>query len=232
MISIIIPVHNEANILAETIALVRKAAAGLGDEFEIIIAEDGRTDGTPDAAREIESKSPGVRVLATRTRAGRGASLSSAMRAARGDIIVYMDADLATGLEYLPPLVGEVAEGGSDIATGSRLMAGSKVRGRGFLREVSSRAYNLMLRALFGSKIRDHQCGFKAFRRSSVLPILEMVKDKHWFWDSELLILAQRKGLKVAELPVSWTDRKESRVRLHSDILYMGMAAVRLRLRI
>jgi hypothetical protein len=142
-----------------------------------------------------------------------------------------MDADLSTDLSYLERLIREI-EQGSDISTGSRLLAGSDVHGRSYLRAFFSRGYNLMLRLLFRTAIRDHQCGFKAFRKNKILPLLEKVGDKHWFWDSELLIRAQAEGHKLSEIPIRWSDRKESGVRLHSDIVSMGIAALLLRLRI
>ena len=228
MISIIIPAHNEAAALGPLVRALR-GADRTGAEAEIIIAEDGSTDGTPRVAAAIAARDKNVRVIETKERAGRGISISKAIRAARGEVAIYMDADMATDLAYLPELVAAV-DGGADIATGSRLLPGSKVSGRSALREIASRAYNLLLRLLFNTGIKDHQCGFKAFRRSSVLPLLDMVRDRHWFWDSELLIRARRRGLRVAEMPVAWRDRKESRVRLHSDIITMGMAAIRLRL--
>jgi glycosyltransferase involved in cell wall biosynthesis len=229
MISIIIPLHNETKILSENVSRLKKRVDGSNYEYEIILAEDGSTDQTPQIARSLASSYPDIRLIITKKRLGRGLSLSNAIAAARGDIVVYMDADLATDLSHLDALIREI-ENGSDISTGSRLMPGSKVSGRNALRDIASKSYNLLLRLLFRTAVRDHQCGFKAFRKSSVLPLLSEVKDTHWFWDSELLIRAQARGLKVTEIPVNWTDRKESGVRLHADILYMGLAALKLRL--
>lgn len=226
MLSIIIPVYNEAKILAGSIAKLSSTMNAIGRDYEIIIVEDGSTDGTAEVAMRLSSKN--VRVLSSTKRVGRGISLSNAISAARGDIVIYMDVDLATNLAYIPRLIEKI-EDGAEIATGSRLLRDSKVVGRSFIRSFFSIGYNLLLRLLFGSKIKDHQCGFKAFRKSSIEPMLAEIGDAHWFWDSELLIKAQRKGLKVSEIPVEWTDRKESSVRLYFDVLYMGLAALRLR---
>ncbi|MFH0737512.1 MAG: glycosyltransferase [Candidatus Micrarchaeota archaeon] len=227
MISVIIPIHNEAGTLPRIAAEVERKLRDMGAEYELILCEDGSTDGSAEAARKLQSGS--VRVIISQTRLGRGRSLSDAITAAKGDIVVYMDADLATDLFYLSKIISPI-KAGADIATGSRLMVGSKVTGRGFIRDISSKGYNLMLRLLFKTSIKDHQCGFKAFRRSSVLPLLKEVQNPHWFWDSELLIRAQAKGLKVAEVPIVWGGRAQSRVNLISDIPEMGFAAIRLRL--
>jgi glycosyltransferase involved in cell wall biosynthesis len=228
MISIIVPVHNEASILKKNVSRLLEAAKALGD-FQLILAEDGSTDGSREAASALASGR--VILISSEKRLGRGTSLKRAIAASSGDTVIYMDADLATDLSHLKELVTRIGEG-YDIVTGSRLMKGSKVTGRRALREFFSRGYNLLLRLLFMTRINDHQCGFKAFRKSSVLPLLDEVEDTHWFWDSELLIRAQKKGLKVAEIPVRWTDRKDSSVRLRLDILRMGAAAIRLRLKI
>lgn len=208
------------------LAAAEKAAKG---GFEMMVAEDGSTDRTPEIAAKMAKADPRIRVISTKKRIGRGASLANAIRSAKGEIVIYMDADLAADIKHLPQLIREI-ESGSDITTGSRLLPGSKVIGRRSIRDIASKGYNLLLRILFSTRIRDHQCGFKAFRKSSVLPILAQVKDTHWFWDSELLIRAQKEGLKATEFPIMWTDRKESTVRLQSDILNMGLAAIRLRL--
>jgi glycosyltransferase involved in cell wall biosynthesis len=153
------------------------------------------------------------------------------MKACRGEIVVYTDADLAADLRHLPELIAEIRKG-ADIATGSRLIRGSRVSGRSLGREFFSNGYNLMIRSLFGSPVRDHQCGFKAFRRSAILPLLPEIRDRHWFWDTEMLLRAMRRGLRVAEIPVSWEGRKESGVRFPADVIHMGAAAIRLRLTI
>lgn len=228
MISIIVPVHNEAPILKRNVSKLLEAAKSLGD-FQIILAEDGSTDGSREVASAL-ARGP-VSLLSSQKKLGRGASLKRAIKASSGDTVIYMDADLATDLCHMEELVSGIGKG-YDIVTGSRLMKGSAVTGRSTLREFFSRGYNLMLRLLFNTGINDHQCGFKGFRKSAVLPLLDSVQDDHWFWDSELLIRAQKKGLKIAEIPVKWTDRKDSSVRLRSDILRMGAAAIRLRLKI
>jgi len=227
MISVIVPVHNEARTLAANMAELGRALDAF--DYEIIIAEDGSTDGSAAVAEKLKSKK--IIVLSSPKRLGRGASLRNAILSSRGDVVIYTDADLSTDLRSLKPLVDEVRKG-SDISTGSRLIPGSIIHGRNFIREFLSRSYNLLLRLLFRTKIHDHQCGFKAFRKKAILPLLDEVEAKHWFWDSELLIRAQKKGLKVSEIPVEWKDRAGSSVRLQSDIIGMGIAAIALRFRL
>ena len=225
MVSFIIPVHNQSDILIKNMDRL-KAGIRLKD-YEIIIAEDGSTDGFDKIVPKL--KKQGIRVLSYKEKLGRGKALENALRESKSDIIFYMDADLATDLSEIEKIL-EMIDKGYDIVTGSRLLKGSRVVGRSFLRTFFSRSYNLLLRFLFNSKIHDHQCGFKAFRKKTVLPLLDEVDDSHWFWDSELLVKAQKKGLRVAEVPVRWVEKGNSRVRLSTDIIYMGLAAIRLRL--
>lgn len=229
MITLVIPVYNEEHVLESHISILSKAMMSVArDDYEIVIFEDGSTDGTRAIARKLARTAPHVRIMEAPERIGRGVSLAMAFSGAKGDIVVYLDADLAADLSHLPALIWEI-QSGADVCTGSRLLPGSKVAGRNYIRDVASRGYNLLLRLLFNTKILDHQCGFKAFRKSAILPLLSQIRDTHWFWDSELLIRAQNAGLKVTEIPISWTDRRDSRVRLWSDVPYMGFAALRLR---
>jgi hypothetical protein len=131
-----------------------------------------------------------------------------------------MDADLATGIEQLKTLIESVKDG-YDFATGSRMLPDSKVD-RSLSRLVASKSYNFMVRTLLHSKIFDHQCGFKAARREPLLEIISDVKATHWFWDTELLVRASLKGYKVKEIPVGWTHKGQTKVKLLRDTLEMG----------
>lgn len=226
MLSVIVPVHNAEKALLPAIPRIQKTVEKLGKPYEVIIAEDGSTDRTVPVAKSLESGT--VRMLSSRQRLGRGAALTNAIRSSRGEIVLYMDADLATDVSHVRELIEKI-EKGFDIATGSRLLPGSGAK-RSPLRGAFSRVYNVLVRLAFNSQIRDHQCGFKAFRRSAVLPILPLVKNRHWFWDTELLVLAQRKGLRVAEIPVRWKENGSSTVNLLSDVVCMFFEIVRLRL--
>jgi glycosyltransferase involved in cell wall biosynthesis len=227
MISVIVTVHNESQTLRGNVMRLRKSLDALGREYEIILAEDGSTDGSGAVAQALRSKT--VRILSSAERLGKGRAISNAIAEAKGDIVVQMDADLSTDLSALGPLVLEV-ENGTQLCIGSRLMPGSRVHGRGVMRETASRWYNRLVGMFFQTSIHDHQCGFKAFKKAAVAPLLPLIKDEHWFWDTELLVKAHAKGLRIVEIPVIWSEGPHSNVRLCSDAIYMGLAAVRLRL--
>jgi glycosyltransferase involved in cell wall biosynthesis len=162
-----------------------------------------------------------VRLLHGDQRLGRGKALTRAIGATRAPIVCYYDVDLATDLGHLPELVESIRTG-YDVATGSRLLKGSGVRRSGG-REFASRGYNQLVRTVLGSRIRDHQCGFKAFNRERLLPILARVHATHWFWDTEVLVRAQRNGYRVREFAVRWSEGKGTTVRPR-DVIEMGTA--------
>jgi len=225
-VSIVLPAYNEAKRLRNAVERIEEHVKELGYDYEIVIAEDGSTDGTDKIAREIAEINPRVKHIHSAERLGRGRALKNAFRNCSGDIVVYMDVDLSTDLKHLKEIVSAIAEG-YDIATGSRLMKESKAK-RPLKRDVASKAYNFLVRLLLGSKIHDHQCGFKAFRKSAILELGEMVKDTHWFWDTEVLVLAQKKGYKVKEIPVTWEHGGETKVRFRKDVLYMFFQILRM----
>lgn len=225
-VSIVLPAYNEVKKLRNAVEKIEEKARDLGYDYEIIIAEDGSTDGTDKVAREIAEKNPRVKHLHSDERLGRGRALMNAFRNCSGDVVVYMDVDLSTDLRHLKDIVSAISEG-YDIATGSRLMKESKAK-RPFKRDFASRVYNFLVRLLLGSKLRDHQCGFKAFRKSAILEIGEKAKDTHWFWDTEVLVLAQKMGYKVKEIPVFWEHGGETKVRFRRDVLYMFFQILRM----
>ncbi len=225
-ISLIIPVYNEAKRLESCIMRVKKTLQNLCLNFEIIIAEDGSTDGSDKIVKELAYKDPVIQCSHSDHRLGRGQALERALKLASGKILIYVDADLSTDLRQLKDLINAV-EKGADIATGSRLIKGAVVK-REYVRELASRIYNLVVKLLFGSQIHDHQCGFKAFKRQAIRDLIDKVKDKHWFWDTELLIRATRAGYIVNEIPVNWSQSSESKVSLLADAMYMGSSLLNL----
>jgi len=225
-ISVVFPAYNEVNGLEKAVLETRRFLEGITDSFEIIIAEDGSTDGTDILASALSKKYPNVKHLHSDIRLGRGRALKKAFRASKGRILVFMDVDLATDLRCLKPLIESVEEG-YDFVTGSRMLRESIVE-RSFLRRLASTVYNLMVRLLLGSDLKDHQCGFKAFKRESLFKVIDKVKAEHWFWDTELLVLASRLGFKIKEIPVVWKGGRRSKVRLLSDTLKMGLQILRL----
>ncbi|MEM4496942.1 MAG: flippase-like domain-containing protein [Archaeoglobaceae archaeon] len=226
-VSIVLPAYNEAERIEEAVKRVEEAAKNLDYDYEIIIAEDGSKDGTDRIAAEIAKKNPKVKHLHSDERLGRGRALMRAFNAAEGEVVVYMDVDLATDLVHLKEIVNAVAVEGYDIATGSRLMRESYVE-RPFKRDIASKVYNLLVRFLLGSKLRDHQCGFKAFKKDSILKVGELVKDNHWFWDTEVLVIAQKKGMRVKEIPVRWKHGGATKVSFRRDVLYMFSQILRM----
>jgi glycosyltransferase involved in cell wall biosynthesis len=176
-----------------------------------------------------------VLLLHNNSRLGRGSSLNRAIEASSGEYVIYMDVDLATDINYTKLLV-EHLEDGASIAIGSRLMKGSNVS-RPLTRDIASKSYNILVRFLFRSKIQDHQCGFKALNKKDAINIIHMVKDNHWFWDTELLVIAQKMGYRIDEIPVEWkhnggNNLNASKVRVIKDSIYMGKRLINLKLRL
>lgn len=159
-------------------------------------------------------------------RLGRGNALNRAFKASHGEILGYIDVDLATDMKHLGELIQYIREG-YDFATGSRMLPRSNVK-RPFKRGFASKGFNFLARAMLGSRLYDHQCGFKSFRRKALFKLLDEVKDTHWFWDTELFVRAQRAGFKVKEFPVEWTHGGVTKVNLMRDVFGMGLQLFRL----
>jgi glycosyltransferase AglD len=221
MVSVVLPSYNEADIIESTVEQVMTALKEHGEPYEIIIAEDGSTDGTDKKADMLSIEYEGiVKHLHEEKRLGRGNALKKAFSNAIGNILVYMDVDLATDVRHLDELIRSVQFEGYEIATGSRMLADSRVKRSG-TRNLASKVYNFLVRELLGSKVKDHQCGFKAFRREPLLQLLPEVGASHWFWDTELLVRASRKGYRIKEIPIEWEGGRETKVRLLKDSLAM-----------
>jgi glycosyltransferase involved in cell wall biosynthesis len=221
-VDVVVPTHNEEAHLA---ASVRRLHAYLADRFpftwRITIADNGSRDATPTIARRLALQLPGVSAD-VRDAAGRGGALRAAWSASDATVVAYMDVDLSTDLDALLPLVAPLLSGHSDVAIGSRLAPGARTR-RGAKREVISRCYNAILHLALHTSFRDAQCGFKALRADTARDLLPRVVDDGWFFDTELLVVAQRAGLRIVELPVDWTDDPHSRV----DILPTALGDLR-----
>jgi glycosyltransferase involved in cell wall biosynthesis len=213
VLEIVIPVYNEQRVLD---ANVRELHAYLSQEFtfafQITIADNASTDATLAVAEALSQDLPQVGVLHLE-RKGRGRALRAAWSKSKADLVAYMDVDLSTDLSALADVLTPLLEGRRDIAIGSRLAPGAQVT-RGLKREVISRAYNLLLHTFLGVVFSDAQCGFKAGRREQIQVLLADVKDDAWFFDTELLYFAQRRGLSIQEVPVRWVEDRDSRVRI------------------
>lgn len=218
--SIVIPAFNEVFELERCVRLVERAVSRVTGSYEIIIAEDGSDDGTDKVAAELACGNPKVRHLHSDKRLGRGAALRRAFSFARGKAMVYLDADLTVNPSSLQRLI-EAVENEHGMATGSRYLKGSRVR-RPLLRWVASDIYNLLVRMAFRDGVCDHQCGFKAFHRGFVCALLDEVETDGWFWDTETIVRARRRGYPVVEIPVEWMETRTnggSKVELFSDTL-------------
>jgi putative flippase GtrA len=218
ILDIVIPVYNEE---ADVAACVRRLHEYLRDEVpyraRIMVADNASTDNTLAVARELSEELPDVEVLHLDAK-GRGGALAAAWASSPADVVAYMDVDLSTHLSALMPLVAPLVSGHSDIAIGSRLAASSRVV-RGIKREVVSRGYNLLLRGLLGARFSDAQCGFKAVRADVARQLLPLIVDTGWFFDTELLVLAEKAGLRIHEVPVDWVDDPDSRVDILSTAI-------------
>ena len=228
-ITAVIPVYNDVEALKTAIPKSLEVLETFGHEFEIIVAEDGSTDGSRELVEEWEKKDSRVRLLHSDARQGRGRALNRALGEARGDIFCYYDVDLATDMKHLPELLTRIEEG-ADVATGSRLMKDSNIRRSGD-REIASRSYNFLVRHLLKSKLCDHQCGFKAYKVAVLKELVKKIQAPHWFWDTESLVLAQRAGYRVDEFPVIWTQGPGTTVKF-KDVKEMGTDILKLRRRL
>ena len=217
-VDIVVPVYNEEEALEPS---VRKLHGYLHSRFPfaatITIVENGSTDGTWAIASRLEATLAGVRAIHLDDK-GRGLALSKAWLASEAMVVAYMDVDLSTDLDALLPLVAPLLSGHSDVSIGSRLARGASVV-RGPRRELISRCYNLLLRLSLGVGFQDAQCGFKAMRSEVARALLPAVENRAWFFDTELLVLAERAGLRIHEVPVDWTDDPDSRVNVVATAL-------------
>jgi putative flippase GtrA len=224
---IVIPVCNEERDLIRS---VRRLDAHLRDRFpfsaRITIADNGSTDRTWSQALALESELKSVRALRLE-RPGRGGALRSVWSQSDAAVLAYMDVDLSTDLNALLPLLAPLLSGHSDVAIGTRLARGARVI-RGPRREITSRCYNLLLHATLGTRFSDAQCGFKAIRADQARNLLPLTSDTGWFFDTELLVLAERAGLRIHEVPVDWIDDGDSRVKLIATALADLRGIVRL----
>ena len=211
-VDIVIPVYNEEKDLPRSIdILTRFLRDNLENSWSIIIADNGSTDNTLSIAEMLSNKYAGVTCVPIPQK-GRGRALRHVWMESTGDIVSYMDVDLSTDLNHIPELIKAI-EDGFHIAIGSRLAKGARVK-RSLKREFISRSYSTLIRSMFFTPFRDAQCGFKALSRDTVKALVPLVKDNNWFFDSELLIIANNRGFRIKEIPVYWEDDPDSRVRI------------------
>jgi len=211
-VDIVIPVYNEEKVLASSVEVLRDFLKGnLSCRWQIVIADNGSVDGTLSVAKSLSEQYPEVIYVQLELK-GRGRALRKAWMESEADAVSYMDVDLSTELEAFPKLI-EALDGGYHIAVGSRLMSGSDVK-RSLKREITSRGYNLLIKLMFCSGFTDAQCGFKAVRRDVVRELVPHIEDQAWFFDTELLLLAGKKGYRIKDVPVKWIEDEDTRVRI------------------
>jgi len=227
VISLVIPIYNEAHQIENAIEQISIVLEQINKDYEIILAEDGSTDGSSEIADKLATVNSRITHSHSTIRLGRGKALRVAFTEAKGDILLFMDVDLSTNLRHVSELIEKIHEG-YDFAVGSKMILGSKVD-RPLVREVVSKTYNWFVRRLFDVKLTDMQIGFKAFKRSRLIPLLKEVEANHWFWDTEVMIRAARKGYKIAEIPVEWRQGPDSKFNLVRDITSVGISLLRLR---
>jgi putative flippase GtrA len=214
-IEIVVPVRDEERDLEPSL---RRLHAFLSRDFpftaHITVADNGSTDATWMIATALAAQLGDVRAVRLE-QPGRGRALRAIWSQSRSEVLAYMDVDLSTDLNGLLPLVAPLLSGHSDVAIGTRLVPSARVV-RGLRREFISCGYNLLLQASLGNRFSDAQCGFKAIRRDCAARLLPQVQDTGWFFDTELLILAERSGLRIHEVPVDWTEDPDSRVNVRA----------------
>jgi glycosyltransferase involved in cell wall biosynthesis len=209
-IEVVIPVYNEELDLAPSVLRLHAHLDAFPFSYRITIADNASTDSTWQVAVGLERSLSHVRAVHLEQK-GRGRALRTCWEASEATVVAYMDVDLSTDLNALLPLVAPLLSGHSDVAIGSRLTHGSRVT-RGARRELISRTYNLLLHLTLHAHFSDAQCGFKAVRSDCARRLLPLVEDTGWFFDTELLVLAERAGLRIHEVPVDWIDDPDSRV--------------------
>ncbi len=217
-VEIVIPVYNEERVLAATVYRLHDfLSRQLPFSWQITIADNASTDLTPEVAEALTDRLDRVHMLRLEAK-GRGRALRAAWSASSARVVAYMDVDLSTDLRGLLPLLAPLMSGHSQVAIGSRLAPASRVA-RGAKREFISRAYNLILRTVLRAGFSDAQCGFKAVHADALAELLPSIRDESWFFDTELLVVAQRRGMRIHEVPVDWVDDPDSRVDLVSTAL-------------
>ena len=226
-IDVVIPVYNEEEILPQSIASLTGFLREHADyPYRVLITDNASIDRTEQVSRELVERYPEVEYVRI-PRKGRGGALKQVWLESPADFVAYMDVDLSTNLDAFPQMMMQLRNG-SDVVIGSRLMKGADTT-RSLKREILSRGYNLLVRLFFGTRFTDAQCGFKGVRREAVHRLVPHVEDHKWFFDTELLVLAEKSGHRIGEVPVDWIEDLDTRVRLVQTIWDDVVALFRLR---
>jgi glycosyltransferase involved in cell wall biosynthesis len=230
-LDIVIPVYNEAHVLVGSVEKLRSFLheTNFPYTWRVVVADNASTDRTLDVAQELSRQHDDVAAIHVPQK-GRGRALKKAWLESDAGAMCYMDVDLSTDLSCLLPLANVVLQDGYDLATGSRMTRGSKTT-RSLRRETTSRGFIALIKLLFLSKLSDTQCGFKAITRQAARELLPLVENDEWFFDTELLLLAEKGGYRVKDVPVLWVEDPDSRVNVRKTVLedLRGLARMRFR---
>ena len=214
-VDIMIPVLNEAHVLEQSVETVRAwAADNFPYRWRVVVVDNGSTDGTVEVAKRLKELHPDDVDFYSLKERGRGRALRYAWTTSTADVCTYMDVDLSTELPALNKIVDPIVRGEWDVATGSRLHKGRSQVTRSLKRYILSKTYNIMVRWTLNTRVRDHQCGFKAASRRAINHVVPQIRDQTWFFDTELLVLSGKQGFKVGEVPVRWVEDQDSRVKI------------------
>lgn len=221
LVDIILPVYNEEIILEKSVKELRDFLKGMPEyTFRILIVDNGSTDKTYEIAKKLAEDYPNVDVMHLEEK-GRGGALKKAWSQSTADVMCYMDVDLSTDLNALKKLIDSIAKENYDIVVGSRFAKGSKTK-RSLLRDILSKGYNTLVKFLLKAEFSDAQCGFKAVNKRLVYELLPKVEDSSWFFDTELLVLAEKNAYKIKEIPILWEDIGDSKVEIfHTTFSYI-----------
>lgn len=230
-VDVLVPVYNEEQDIPRNIPVLCDFLAGpqFPHDWRVTIGDNGSTDSTRDVSLRLTEEYPDRVSYFSASGRGKGRVIKEAWLASNAEIVSFMDVDLSTGLAAFPALIAAITEEGYDLAIGSRLAAQSQVR-RSPVRRVLTRGYNTIIKTMFATSFSDAQCGFKAASRDAARRLLPLVKDVAWFFDTELLILAERLGYRVMEVPVTWTEDERTSVRLVSTVAQDMRGLFRMRL--
>lgn len=227
--SIVIPAYNESTRLGTTLESVLNYVSQQGFDAEVIVINDGSRDNTAEIVRNFAAKNPTLRLIENPGNRGKGYSVRNGMLNARGQVLIFSDADLSAPIEELPKLLHAIAAG-ADIAIGSRwLRANLQTQRQPLHRQLFGRIFNLLLRATLGLRFKDTQCGFKAFKRQAADAIFPLQRIERWGFDPEILFLARKCGFRVQEIPVAWGHSGETRINPVLDGCRMFLEMLRVR---
>jgi glycosyltransferase AglD len=236
-VALVVPAYNEEKFIEKSISFVEEyllKSSLKKYKASILIAEDGSTDNTLNIITNLSNKYDNIIIRHNPTKLGRGRAVKEAWRNIDADIYAYLDADLATPVSYLDTLLDKCNNNnnGFDVVTGSRYVEHSEVK-RPFLRNIVSRSYNYLINIIFGTSVKDHQCGFKAVTKNACRIICQKSIFDDWFWDTEIFVIARRNGLSVCEFPIKWQEKRGTKTpvkRLLKDISIHGLGIIKLML--